>query len=101
MQGYCQTATSATRSEDSLGGGTHGNILLVCLGSNGPTINGRLLADRTNYGARLRSLQVRAVCKKALINARDPAHDFSVKLSLSMCSHSSCLGWRNVTACDL
>ena len=81
---------------------THGNLLLVSLSSYGPTINGRLFADRTNYGARLRSLQVTwAVHKKALIHARDPAHDFTVKLSLSMCSHSSCLGWKNVTACDL
>ena len=33
---------------------------------------------------------------------RDPAHDFTVKLSLSICSHYGCLqclGWRNVTAC--
>ena len=27
----------------------------------------------------------------ALINASDSAHDFNVKLSLFMCSHSSCL----------
>ena len=32
---------------------------------------------------------------------QDPAHDFIAKLSLSMCNHSSCLGWRNVTTCDL
>ena len=34
----------------------------------------------------------------ALINARDPAHDLSTKLSPCTCSHSSCTGWRN--ACD-
>ena len=44
-----------------------------------------------------RSLQVRAAHKGALMNTRDPAHDFTVKLSPSMCSHSSCLAWRN---CD-
>ena len=46
----------------------------------------------------LRSLQVGL---RILINARDPAHDFTMKLSLAMCSHSNCLGWRKVTACDL
>ena len=64
MKGYCQSAALATRNKDRLGGGTHGSILLDCLGSYRPTINGRLLADRTNYGARLRSLQVRAVHKR-------------------------------------
>ena len=44
-----------------------------------------------------RSLQVRATHKGALMNTRDPAHDFTVKLSPSICSHSSCLAWRN---CD-
>ena len=48
------------------------------------------------------SLQVRAIhIKKALINVRHPTHDFSVNLSLSICSHSSCPGWRNVTARNL
>ena len=28
---------------------THGTLFLVCHNSYGPTINGRLLADRTNY----------------------------------------------------
>ena len=46
-------------------------------------------------------LQVRAMHKKAFINARDSVHDFIVKLTLSICSHSSFLGWRNATACDL
>ena len=32
---------------------------------------------------------------------QDPAHDFTVNLSLSMCSHSGRLGWGNVTACEL
>ena len=31
----------------------------------------------------------------ALINTRNSAHDFSVKLSPCMCSHSSCPDWRN------
>ena len=46
-------------------------------------------------------LQVRTIhIKTALINVRHPTHDFSVNLSLSMCSHSSCPDWRNVTACN-
>ena len=102
MQGYCQSAVLVTQSEDGLSWSIHGgNLLLVCYGIYGPTINGRLLADRTNYGARLRLLQVRVVDKKALINGSDSAHGFSVKLSLFMCSHGSCSGWRNVTICNL
>ena len=31
----------------------------------------------------------------ALINARNLAHGFSVKLSPCMCSYISCPGWRN------
>ena len=30
-----------------------------------------------------------------VINARNLAHDFGVKLSSYMCSHISCPGWRN------
>ena len=101
MQGYCQSAASASQSEDGSSWSTHGNLLLVSLGSYGPTINGRLLADRTNLGAGLRSLQVRASHKKGTHRHQRSAHDFTVKLSLSMCGHSSCHGWRNVTACDL
>ena len=101
MQGYCQSAASASQSEDGSSWSMHGSLLLVSLSSYGPTINGRLLADRTNLGAGLRSLQVRALHKKGTHRHQRSAHDFTVKLSLSMCGHSSCLGWRNVTACDL
>ena len=31
----------------------------------------------------------------SIINTRNLAHGFSVKLSPCMCSHSSCPGWRN------
>ena len=97
MLGCCQSAASATPEWKWLKL-KNARQLLLCLGSYRPTINGRLLAD---HGARLRLLPVRAMGKKTLVNARDSAYDFTVKLSLFMCSHSSCLGWRNVTACDL
>ena len=35
----------------------------------------------------------------ALITTRNPAHDFIVKLSLCICSHNNCPGWRN--GCNL
>ena len=34
-----------------------------------------------------------------LITARNPAHDFSIKLSPCICSHNNCPGWRN--GCNL
>ena len=40
------------------------------------------------------SLQVADHAEMALINARNLAHDFGVKLSTCMC-HISCPGWRN------
>ena len=68
--------------------GMHGTLLLVCHSSYGPTINSRLLTDRKNYTCWFVTVSGKAY---ALINASDSVHDFSVKLSLFMCSHSSCL----------
>ena len=72
----------------------------VSLGSYGRTDHQQQAAHRP-YGAGLRLLQVRAAHKKGTHERQRSAHDFIVKLSLSMGSHSSCLGWRNVTTCDL
>ena len=36
----------------------------------------------------------------ALINARNSAHDFIIKLSPCMCSYISCPGWRMADICD-
>ena len=36
-------------SGDGSSSSTYGTLLLVCHGSYGPTINGRLLTDHTNY----------------------------------------------------
>ena len=72
----------------------HGNLPLVCTAMDDQrqaahrqhkfNMNGRLLADHTNYIRR-------AVHKWHSWMLSDSAHDFSVKLSLFMCSRSSCL----------
>ena len=55
-------------------------------------INGRLLTDRTNYIHRVEiTLDIKRAMHKQHSNASDSSHDFSVKLSLFLCSHSSCL----------
>ena len=45
---YCPSAALETVTETAQILSTHGTLLFVCHSSYGPTINGRLLADRTN-----------------------------------------------------
>ena len=47
--GLLPECSVGNRSGDGSEFNTHGTLLLVCHGSYGPTINGRLLTDRTNY----------------------------------------------------
>ena len=68
------------------------HVALVCTSTD----DGRLLTGSTNYGQWLTgSLQVVGHAYMALINARNLAHDFDVKLTPCMCSHISLPGWRN------
>ena len=47
--GLLPECTIGNHSGDGSNLSTHGTLLLVCHSSYGPTINGRLLIDRTNY----------------------------------------------------
>ena len=49
MLGYCQSAASATVAESAPIEAGMAPSLLLCHGSYGLTINGRLLADHINY----------------------------------------------------
>ena len=62
-----------------------------------PTINGSLLTGDTNLIRTVIEIAsgTRGHVQTALINARNSAHDFGVKLSPCMCSHISGPGWRN------
>ena len=65
-------------------------VTLACASTN----NGRSLR-RYKFSIDSGSLQVADHAQMALINARNLAHDFGVKLSACMCSYISCLSWRN------
>ena len=78
------------RSGDGSSLRMHGTLLLVCHGSYGPTINGRLLAERpkTIHGG----LRSQRLCINDTHKRSDSAYQFSVKLSLFMCMLAACSG---------
>ena len=71
---------------------THGNLFLAATDHQWQAAHRQYKFRSRQW---LKSLQVLAMHERHLaINTRNPAHDFSVKLSLCICSHtdSSCPG---------